>query len=85
MPPTGGCRGPVEVIIMPEFARGISIAYCDSPGALDVGEKTFYAISPIPEDWTEKQVQSFLREYNVYSMQDLTVHEAVPGHDETEQ
>jgi len=71
---------PVEVIIMPEFARGISIAYCDSPGALDVGEKTFYAISPIPEDWTEKQVQSFLREYNVYSMQDLTVHEAVPGH-----
>jgi len=71
---------PVEVIIMPEFARGISIAYCDSPGALDTGEKTFYAISPIPDDWTEKQVQSFLREYNVYSMQDLTVHEAVPGH-----
>jgi len=71
---------PVEVIIMPEFARGVSIAYCDSPGALDTGEKTFYAISPIPDDWTEKQVQSFLREYNVYSMQDLTVHEAVPGH-----
>jgi uncharacterized protein (DUF885 family) len=71
---------PVEVIIMPEFARGVSIAYCDSPGALDTGQKTFYAISPIPEDWTEKQVQSFLREYNVYSMQDLTVHEAMPGH-----
>jgi uncharacterized protein (DUF885 family) len=71
---------PVEVIIMPEFARGVSIAYCDSPGALDTGEKTFYAISPIPDDWTEKQVHSFLREYNVYSMQDLTVHEAVPGH-----
>jgi uncharacterized protein (DUF885 family) len=71
---------PVEVIIMPEFERGFSIAYCDSPGALDTGQKTFYAISPIPEDWDETQVQSFLREYNVYSMQDLTVHEAVPGH-----
>ncbi len=71
---------PVEVIIMPEFARGITIAYCDSPGALDTGEKTFYAISPIPDDWTEQQVRSFLREYNVYSMQNLTVHEAVPGH-----
>ena len=71
---------PVEVIIMPEFARGVSIAYCDSPGPLDTGQKTFYAISPIPDDWSEKQVLSFLREYNVYSMQDLTVHEAMPGH-----
>ena len=71
---------PVEVIIMPEFARGVSIAYCDSPGPLDTGQKTFYAISPIPENWTETQVRSFLREYNVYSMQDLTVHEAMPGH-----
>lgn len=71
---------PVEVIIMPEFARGFSIAYCDSPGPLDTGQKTFYAISPVPEEWTEKQVTSFLREYNVYSMQDLTVHEAMPGH-----
>ncbi|NNK39012.1 MAG: DUF885 domain-containing protein [Xanthomonadales bacterium] len=71
---------PVEVIIMPEFARGFSIAYCDSPGPLDTGQKTFYAISPMPEDWTDQQVESFLREYNVWSMQDLTVHEAMPGH-----
>ena len=71
---------PVEVIIMPEFERGFSIAYCDSPGPLDTGQKTFYAISPIPEDWDETQVLSFLREYNVFSMQDLTVHEAMPGH-----
>ena len=71
---------PVEVIIMPEFQQGISVAYCDSPGPLDTGQKTFYAISPIPEDWSETQVESFLREYNVYSMQDLTIHEAMPGH-----
>jgi len=71
---------PVEIIIMPEFQQGVSVAYCDSPGALDVGQKTFYAVSPIPEDWTETQVQSYLREYNVYSIQDLTIHEAMPGH-----
>ena len=71
---------PVDVIIMPEFQRGFSVAYCDSPGPLDTGQKTFYAISPIPEDWNETQVESFLREYNIYSMQNLTVHEAVPGH-----
>jgi len=68
------------VIIMPEFQRGVSVAYCDSPGALDVGQKTFYAVSPLPEDWTEEQVVSFLREYNLRSMQALTIHEAMPGH-----
>ncbi len=71
---------PLEIILMPEFQRGVSVAYCDAPGPLDKGLKTFYAVSPIPEDWTDEQVDSFLREYNVWSMQDLTMHEAVPGH-----
>jgi len=71
---------PVEIIIMPEFQRGVSLAYCDSPGPLEVGLKTFYAVAPLPEDWTEQQVESFLREYNVLSIHDLTMHEAMPGH-----
>lgn len=71
---------PVEIIIMPEFQRGVSLAYCDSPGPLDVGLKTFYAVAPLPEDWNDDQVQSFLREYNVRSIHDLTMHEAMPGH-----
>lgn len=71
---------PVEIIVMPEFQQGVAIAYCDSPGALDVGQKTFYAVSPIPENWTDEQVASFLREYNLRSLDDLTIHEAMPGH-----
>lgn len=71
---------PLDIILMPEFQRGVSIAYCDSPGPLDVGQKTYYAVSPIPDDWTEKQVGSFLREYNFRSIHDLTIHEAMPGH-----
>jgi uncharacterized protein (DUF885 family) len=71
---------PVEIIVMPEFKRGVALAYCDSPGPLDVGLKTFYAVAPLPEDWTNDQVQSFLREYNVLSIHDLTMHEAMPGH-----
>ncbi len=71
---------PVEIIIMPEFERGVSLAYCDSPGPLDVGLKTFYAVAPLPEDWTDTQIHSFLREYNVRSIHDLTMHEAMPGH-----
>jgi len=71
---------PIEIIIMPEFQRGVSLAYCDSPGPLDVGQKTFYAVAPLPEDWTPEQVHSFLREYNFRSIHNLTVHEAMPGH-----
>src|SRR6201999_2202020 len=41
---------------------------------------TFYVISPIPNDWSNAQVKSFLREYNTLSIDDLTIHEAMPGH-----
>ena len=71
---------PVEIIIMPEFERGVSLAYLDAPGPLDEGQAAFYAVAPLPEEWTDAQVNSFLREYNLYSMQDLTIHEGVPGH-----
>jgi uncharacterized protein (DUF885 family) len=71
---------PVEIIVMPEFQRGVSVAYLDPPGALDEGQSAFYAVAPLPEDWNDEQVRSFLREYNEYSIQDLTLHEGVPGH-----
>jgi uncharacterized protein (DUF885 family) len=71
---------PLEIIVMPEFQRGVAFAYCDSPGPLDKGQRTFYAVSPIPSDWTQEQVDSFLREYNDRSIDELTIHEAMPGH-----
>ena len=71
---------PLEIIVMPEFQRGIALAYLSPPGPLDKGQEAFYAVAPLPAEWTEKQVESFLREYNLYSIQNLTIHEAVPGH-----
>ena len=71
---------PVEIILMPEFQRGVAVAYCDSPGPLESDLATFYAVSPIPEDWTQEQVDSFLREYNTRSIHELSIHEAMPGH-----
>jgi uncharacterized protein (DUF885 family) len=71
---------PVEIIIMPEFKRGVTVAYLDPPGPLDKGQSAFYAVAPLPADWTDVEVESFLREYNMLSMQDLTIHEGVPGH-----
>lgn len=71
---------PVEIIVMPEFQRGYAVAYCDPPGALDKAAKTFYAISPTPADWDKQRVKSFFREYNIYMLENLTIHEAMPGH-----
>ncbi|MES5814586.1 DUF885 domain-containing protein [Pseudoxanthomonas sp. Soil82] len=71
---------PVEIIEMPEFQRGVAVAYADSPGPLDKNLKTFYAVSPIPEDWTQAQVDSFLREYNSRMIELLSIHEGTPGH-----
>ena len=71
---------PIEIIIMPEFRRGVTLAYLDPPGPLDEGQKAFYAVAPLPSDWTDEQVNSFLREYNLLSIQALTIHEAMPGH-----
>lgn len=71
---------PMEIIVMPEFQRGVSLAYCDSPGPLETNLKTFYAVAPPPASWTEAQVESHLREYNHRSLHNLTVHEAMPGH-----
>jgi len=45
---------PVEIINMPEFQRGVTIAYLDAPGPLDKEQPAF--------------------------IQDLTIHEGVPGH-----
>ena len=71
---------PLDVIAMPEFKRGVAIAYCDSPGPLDQNGKTFFSVAPTPKDWTKQRKESFFREYNNYMIRDLTVHEAMPGH-----
>ncbi len=71
---------PVKVIVLPEFKRGVAVASCDSAGPFEKNGETFFEISPTPSDWTNTRVESFFREYNNYMVQDLTVHEAMPGH-----
>jgi uncharacterized protein (DUF885 family) len=71
---------PMKIEVMPEFRRGISVAYCDAPGALEQGGITYVAISPTPSDWSGERVASFYREYNLAQLRDLMVHEAMPGH-----
>jgi uncharacterized protein (DUF885 family) len=67
--------------VMPEFARGVAVAYCDPPGPLETAQvPTFYCIAPTPADWSPERVESFYREYNNHMIWNLTIHEAMPGH-----
>jgi uncharacterized protein (DUF885 family) len=68
------------VIEMPEYARGVAVAYADMPGALEKDQRGYYDVMPIPSDWSDEQTASFLREYNKWAIHELTIHEAVPGH-----
>ena len=72
--------GPVQIITMPKFQQGVAVAYDDAPGALERDQPNFFAISPIPESWSDAQAQSFLKEYNIYMLHELSIHEGVPGH-----
>jgi hypothetical protein len=72
---------PCVIEEMPEFARGVAVAYCDPPGPLETADvPTFYCIAPTPADWSPERVESFYREYNNHMVRELTVHEAMPGH-----
>ncbi|MEV6299429.1 DUF885 domain-containing protein [Actinoplanes sp. NPDC051861] len=72
---------PCVIEEMPEFARGVAVAYCDPPGPLETADvPTFYCIAPAPADWPAERIASFYREYNNEMLRNLTVHEAMPGH-----
>jgi uncharacterized protein (DUF885 family) len=64
----------------PEYERGVSVASLEAPGPLEKNMKSFYNVTPLPNDWTDQQVESYLREYNNWSLIDLSMHEGVPGH-----
>jgi uncharacterized protein (DUF885 family) len=71
---------PLVIRETPEYERGVSVASCESPGPLEKNLKTFYNVTPVPDEWTPEQVESHLREYNNWSLRDLSIHEGVPGH-----
>jgi hypothetical protein len=73
----------LEVIWTPEHARGVAIAGLAAPAPLDVdkpGLPSFYLVQPLPDAWTPELRESFLREYNTFMLEILSIHEAIPGH-----
>jgi uncharacterized protein (DUF885 family) len=70
---------PLVVRETPLYMRGSGAgASVSAPGPYDL--KTYYNVEPLPPTWTAQQAESYLREYNDYTLQILNIHEAIPGH-----
>jgi len=74
-------RSNLQVIDTPEFMRGIyGVGGFNSAPPLQPELGAFYWITPIPKTWPKTRIESKLREYNEFGIQELTIHEAMPGH-----
>jgi uncharacterized protein (DUF885 family) len=71
---------PLVIDWTPPFLREHAGAMLDAPGPLDKGQKTFYFVTPPPEDWGPERIESFLAEENDRQLALSTIHEGTPGH-----
>ncbi|WP_151088814.1 DUF885 domain-containing protein [Hymenobacter baengnokdamensis] len=72
---------PLVVRETPLYMRGSGAgASVSAPGPYDTKANTYYNVEPLPASWTPAQAESYLREYNDYTLQILNIHEAIPGH-----
>ncbi len=71
---------PLQIDWTPEFMRSFGGAMLDSPGPLDAGQRAFFSITPVRDEWSPDEVESYLREMSSRQIKLLTIHEAVPGH-----
>lgn len=73
-------KKPLVVRKTPDYMEGGGTgASINAPGPYDKYGNTFYNVSP-PTHMSNADAESFLREYNNYTLQILSIHEAVPGH-----
>ena len=76
-----GTRDNLKVIPTPPFERGIySVAGFHSAPPLEPQAEAEYWVTPIDPKMPADKVESKLREYNNYTLEWLSIHEALPGH-----
>jgi uncharacterized protein (DUF885 family) len=63
------------------FARETSTASMDIPGPFEQkATEAYYYITPVDSSWTPKQKEDWLEQFNYYTTDIVTIHEAYPGH-----
>lgn len=65
----------------PEYARALSFASLDAPGAFErAADESYYYVTPADPNWTPQQREEHLGHYNRYGLTITSIHEAYPGH-----
>ncbi|MFA9444380.1 DUF885 domain-containing protein [Egicoccus sp. AB-alg6-2] len=70
----------LTVAEVPEYLRGIAVAFITQAPPLEPDTGCTYYLSPVPETWDDDLAESFLREYNPAQLRSLAIHEGYPGH-----
>ncbi len=70
---------PLVVRKEPAYMAGVAGASINAPGPYDKNGNTYYNVGSL-SGWDKDKAESYLREYNHYILQILSIHEAIPGH-----
>jgi uncharacterized protein (DUF885 family) len=71
----------VRVEETPPFARATSTASMDTPGPFEKkATQAFYYITPVEPQWPASQQEEWLSQFNYYTTDIISIHEAYPGH-----
>jgi len=70
---------PLVVRKEPGYMAGVAGASMSSPGPYDKNGNSYFNVGSLA-GWTAQKAESYLREYNKYTLQILCIHEAIPGH-----
>lgn len=75
---------PSEVRIQVEETPGFlrhAFAMCDIPGPFEEkATEAFYYVTNVQTDWSQKQKEEWLSKFDYATLDDVSVHEAYPGH-----
>ncbi|WP_295721013.1 DUF885 domain-containing protein [Mucilaginibacter sp.] len=71
----------VKVEETPQYARATGTASMDTPGPFETkATEAYYYITPVDSKWTAQQKEDWLKQFDYYTTDNVTIHEAYPGH-----
>ena len=69
-----------QVTETPSYMR-YAFAAMDSPGGLEeVATEAYYYVTPVEPDWTPRQQEEWLSNFNYHTLKIISIHEVYPGH-----
>jgi uncharacterized protein (DUF885 family) len=71
----------IQIKETPQYERETSTASMDAPGPFDEkATESYYYITPVDKKWTPKQQEDWLKTFNYYTTDVVSIHEVYPGH-----